>query len=232
MTGTAVQNLIFDADDTLWENNVLFERAIEIFIDHVDHPELSHVQVRERLDEIEKINTHRHGYGVDSFQRSLAECLDALRPEAPVSSRDQALLETICAPIRAQAVELIDGVRETLNLLFGRHRLFLLTKGNIAEQSRKIIESGLAEVFHDAAIVPEKDPGTYKIFAEQRNLNPDETWMIGNSPRSDIWPALEAGWNAVHVPHPMTWSLEVRELPEEHDRLRTVTPFSALKHHF
>lgn len=225
-------NLIFDGDDTLWENNVLFERAIEAFIDHLAHPELSREQVRERLDAIEEVNCREHGYGVDSFERSLADCLTGLRDGEGVSDRDREVFRAACAPIREGGVELIDGVVDTLRHLGDRHRLFLLTKGDHAEQTAKIEASGLAGFFTGITVVREKAASDYRSFVTTRGLVPAETWMIGNSPRSDVWPALEAGLGAVLVPHPMTWSLETRDLPEGHDGFLTVTPFSGLRTRF
>lgn len=225
------QNLIFDADDTLWENNVLFERAIELFVDHVASTAcLPREHIRARLDEIEKHNSHRYGYGVAVFERSLAECLTACH--GPLAETDRQLLRDACAPIRNHQVELIDGVGQTVRALSQRHRLFLLTKGDHAEQTGKIEASGLAEFFADIAIVPEKATAVYRDFLAHRALPTETTWMIGNSPRSDIWPALEAGLGAVLVPHPMTWSLEHRDLPDRHPKFRTTTPFAQLTHHF
>ncbi|QUH00397.1 HAD family hydrolase [Saccharopolyspora erythraea] len=223
-------NLIFDGDDTLWENNALFERAVEKFIDHLAHPTLTREQVRARLDEIETVNVREHGYGVDVFERSLGECLASLRGEP--TEHDRQVLRVACAPIRAQQIELIDGVVETLGELSRRHRLFLLTKGDVAEQTGKIEASGLAEFFTDIAIVREKETPVYREFVSERDLSPAGTWMIGNSPKSDIWPALEAGLGAVLVPHPMTWSLEARELPTAHAGFRTVSRFAGLSEHF
>ncbi len=130
-------NLIFDGDDTLWENNVLFERAIEAFIDYLAHPTLSRSEVRAALDEIELSNTRAYGYGVEVFERSLAECLVRLRDGEPGEDREKELelLRRLCHPIRERAgtVELLPGVVQTLEALRGRHRLALLTKGDPTE---------------------------------------------------------------------------------------------------
>ncbi|WP_017976308.1 HAD family hydrolase [Actinopolyspora halophila] len=226
------QNLVFDADDTLWEKNVLFERAVESFIDHLAHPRLSREQVRSRLDEVEKVNCRIHGYGVDSFERSLAECLAELRDGRGVTDSDLAELRGACAPIREQRIELIDGVAETLRELSRRHELYLLTKGDRTEQTGKIEASGLSGLFTDVEIVAEKNPETYKWFVADRVLDPSHTWMIGNSPSSDVWPALNAGLNAVLVPHPQTWSLEMRGLPGQREDFREIGLFHELGEHF
>lgn len=227
-------NLIFDGDDTLWENNFLFERAIEAFIDHLAHPTMSRAEVRAALDEIELFNTRAHGYGVEVFERSLAECLVRLRDGEPWSEEEAELLRRLCLPIREGmgTVQLLPGVVETLRALRRRHRLALLTKGDPAEQRLKISGSGLAELFEHVEIVPEKEPEVYRSLTVSRGLDPERTWMIGNSPRSDVWPALDAGLGAVLIPHAQTWSLERRELPEAADRFLVVDSIQALLDHF
>jgi putative hydrolase of the HAD superfamily len=227
-----VVNLIFDGDDTLWENNVLFERAIEAFIDHLAHPTMSRAEVRALLDEIELVNCRAYGYGVDVFERSLTECLDRLRDGGPQRDGELDLAARLCRPIRMGMVELLPGVVETLRALRGRHQLALLTKGNLVEQRKKISASGLAELFEHVEIVPEKDPEVYRSFVSARGLDPGDTWMIGNSPRSDVWPALEAGLGAVLIPHPQTWILEQRNLPDEADRFLVVESIPTLLRHF
>lgn len=214
-------NLIFDADDTLWESNVLFERAIESFIDYLAHPTLSRRQVRAALDEIERSNCRDHGYGVATFRRSLGDCLRRLRA-APPNGEDEALLDRVCLPMREGEVEVLPGVAETLVELRTRHRLALLTKGHPDDQHRKLAASGLAWLFEEVDVVGEKDPEVYRSLVAGRGLDPDSTWMIGNSPTSDIWPALDAGLGAVLVPHPHTWVLEKRELPTGATRFMVV----------
>jgi putative hydrolase of the HAD superfamily len=228
-----VLNLIFDGDDTLWENNVLFERAIEGFIDHLAHPSMSRAEVRALLDEIELANVRVHGYGLEVFERSLTECLVKLRAGRP-SREDAEALRRLCEPIRRSrgTVELLPGVVETLRALRDRHRLALLTKGDPAEQRLKISGSGLGELFDDVQIVREKQTEVYRAFVEARGLDPERTWMIGNSPRSDVWPALDAGLGAVLIPHAQTWSLELRELPDPTDRFLVVDAITDLLEHF
>ena len=225
-------NLIFDADDTLWENNILFERAIEAFIDHLAHPTMTRVQVRAVLDEIERSNCQVHGYGVRTFQRSLSDCLRQLRSATLPNGEDAELLDRLCRPMREGAVEVLPGVPETLAALRGRHRLALLTKGHPEDQHRKLATSGLAGLFEEVTVVDEKDPEVYRSLVASRGLDPDSTWMIGNSPTSDIWPALEAGLGAVLVPHPHTWVLEKRELPTGADRFVIVESIPRLLDRF
>ncbi|CAM3942175.1 HAD family hydrolase [Nocardiopsis rhodophaea] len=221
-------DLIFDADDTLWEETLFFERATEAFLDYLDHPALSPAEVRAVLDDIERANAAVYGYGAAVFERSLTECLERLRPDAPVNDVDRAVLRSFREIITERELELIAGVEETLHDLGARHRLFLLTKGYEDVQRRKIEASGLAHLFAGIGIVSEKDPRAYHSFAATEGLDPAATWMIGNSPKSDIWPALKAGMGAVLVPNPMTWVLEQDEVPENHDRFHTVSPIGKL----
>jgi putative hydrolase of the HAD superfamily len=227
-----VLNLIFDADDTLWENNVLFERAIEAFIDHLAHPTMTRRQVRAVLDDIERANCSVHGYGVRTFHRSLGDCLARLRDAAPPDGEDAALLDRLCRPMREGAVEVLPGVGETLATLRSRHRLALLTKGHPDDQHRKLAASGLAALFEEVTVVDEKDPEVYRSLVASSGLDPASTWMIGNSPMSDIWPALDAGLGAVLVPHPHTWVLEERELPNATDRFVVVESIPQLLDRF
>ncbi|MFD0775901.1 HAD family hydrolase [Streptomonospora algeriensis] len=221
-------NLIFDADDTLWECNILFEQAIEEFIDYVAHPDLSRAEVRAALTEIERENSAAYGYGARVFERSLGDCLARLRPGTPVSDADRAYLHRLCRRIVEGETILLEGVLETLHTLRERHPLYLLTKGHRQDQQNKIDRSGLAPIFSGLGIVPEKDPGAYRDFGRTHGLDPERTWMIGNSVRSDVLPALEAGMGAVLVPHPATWVLEHAEPPAPHERFREVTPIRRL----
>jgi putative hydrolase of the HAD superfamily len=123
---------------------------------------------------------------------------------------------------------------ETLQYLQNRHRLILVTKGAVAEQSGKIERSGVRKYFPDAEIVAEKDASTYARIIQQFALDRDSTWMIGNSPKSDINPALAAGLHAVFIPHGDTWVLEHEELnpAPSGQKLLIVGRFAELREHF
>jgi putative hydrolase of the HAD superfamily len=109
-----------------------------------------------------------------------------------------------------------------------------MTKGAFAEQSGKVERSGLKAYFEAVEIVPEKDEAVYRSIIANYELSNDTTWMIGNSPKSDINPALSAGINAVFVPHGATWILEHDEVAEPipPSRLITVESFVKLREHF
>jgi putative hydrolase of the HAD superfamily len=126
-------------------------------------------------------------------------------------------------------MEVLEGVVETLEYLSPRHDLTLFTKGHPEEQKLKIDRSGLGPFFGHTAIVKEKDATAYRRLVEERGMDPERTWMIGNSPKSDINPALEAGLNAVFVPHAHTWVLEKQELRPGKGRLVVVEQFADLR---
>jgi putative hydrolase of the HAD superfamily len=225
------QHLIIDADDTLWENNIYFEDAFAEFVAFLDHSALNAEQIRAVLDEIELANAKIHGYGSANFGRNLRECYRHLA-EREVCDGDLATVMGFAERILECPMELLPGVSETLEYLVSRHALTLFTKGHPEEQKLKIDRSGLGIYFGHTAIVKEKDAAAYRRLAGELGLDPDRTWMIGNSPKSDINPALEAGLKAVYVPHPRTWTLERQELRPAGGRLLVIARFNQLREHF
>lgn len=227
------QHLLIDADDTLWENNVYFERAIANFISFLNHHEYSPAEVRAVLNEVEKESILEHGYGLHSFAHSLVETFERLAVE-PLTPALHETINGFAHAIAEHPMEIIAGVPETLRYLSGRHKLMLVTKGAFAEQTGKIERSGLKEYFSAVEIVAEKDVCKYREIIAKYDLPADSSWMIGNSPKSDINPALEAGINAVFVPHGNTWILEqgdVTAAPPS-TRLLVVEHFADLCQHF
>ena len=225
------QTLIFDADDTLWENNVIFERVIEDYLDWVAHPTLDRAQVRAVLNEIELANTVAHGYGSRVFLRTLQDCFARLS-ERPASPAEEAQIRELATALVEHRVELLPDVAETLDQLGSRHSLFLLTKGDPDEQQRKIDASDVSHHFLDIHIVAEKDVDTYHSVTSQHDLDPARTWMIGNSPKSDILPARRAGLNAVFIPNDNTWVLEHDELDPDDAGVLHLRQFGELLLHF
>lgn len=225
------QHLIIDADDTLWENNIYFERAFDEFIDFLNHSTYTADDIRVILDEIELANIKTHGYGAQNFARNLCQCYERL-VERSIQPGDLDRLMESAGKIMEQPIEIIDGVPETLEYLASRHELTLFTKGHAEEQKLKIDRSGLGVWFGHTAIVREKDAAAYSLLVRERGLDPARTWMIGNSPKSDINPSLAAGLNAVFVPHERTWHLEKTSLGEGSGRLIQVERFADLRNHF
>jgi putative hydrolase of the HAD superfamily len=225
------QFLLIDADDTLWENNIYFERAFDEFVAFLDHSAMSPVEVRAVLDEIEEANARIHGYGSLNFARNLRECYEHLAERA-VGPGDLRTVMAFAERILECPMETIAGVPETLEYLHARHDLTLFTKGNPEEQKLKIDRSGLGGFFRHTAIVKEKDKAAYQRLVEERQLDPALTWMVGNSPKSDINPAMEAGLNAVFIPHAHTWVLEKQEIRRGAGRLLELEGFAELRRHF
>ncbi|MFI6031982.1 HAD family hydrolase [Amycolatopsis magusensis] len=223
------RSLIFDADDTLWENNVLFERALDDFIAWVAHPSLAPPEIRRRFAAIQTASIPTHGYGAPMFQYSLGRCFEELTGR-PAGDAEHAGIADLCAALSGHKVELIPGVAATLEELRHRHRLYLLTKGSPEPQQRKIDASGLAPLFKSVHIVAEKDAATYRRFTTELGIAPEDGWMIGNSVKSDILPARAVGLNAVFLPNEHTWELEHAELDDEH--VLELTAFPELLAHF
>jgi putative hydrolase of the HAD superfamily len=225
------QNLIIDADDTLWENNIYFERAFEEFVLFLGHSSMGPREVREVLDEMEQANARIHGYGSLNFGRNLAQCYRHLA-EREIREDDLSTVMGFAERILECPMEVIPGVKETLGYLSERHELTLFTKGHEEEQKLKIDRSGLGGYFQHTAIVKEKDAAAYRRLVTERGMDAAVTWMIGNSPKSDVNPALEAGLNAVFVPHAHTWVLEKQDLMTGKGCLLVVERFEDLRMRF
>ncbi len=225
------QVLIIDGDDTLWENNVYFEEAIEAFIEFLDHSTLSRTQVRAALDEVERMNIPKHGYGSAAFTANLQQTYGSLA-ERPLRPEDIDHVISLGEGIAKRPLLLISGVPETLDYLRQRHTLALFTKGHKEEQRVKVERSGLQNAFHHTVITAEKDPAAYRSLVQTYGFEPDRTWMIGNSPKSDINAALEAGLKAVFIPHERTWSLEQQDVAGADGRLLVLKAFTELRDHF
>lgn len=217
--------LLIDADDTLWENNIYFLEVTERFLEALDQFGIDREQARVHLVETERSNIPLHGYGSRAFAISVEQAFRALSPVDDPSTLE--LLRSLAHSIfERDFMEIRAGVCETLSLLARHHRLVLVTKGDREEQEWKLECSGLRHHFQHVEVVGEKDVHTYRMLIDRLDLNPSRTWMIGNSPRSDINPALAAGLNAVLVPHPQTWELELEDVQEAGGRLVVVESLS------
>ena len=225
-----VQHLLIDADDTLWENNIYFERAFDEFADFLNHSALSREEVRAIFNEFELATVASQRYGSAAFTESLRACYHQLC-EREINQHDVQTVMSFGERILKQDIELLPGVEDTLRDLSPRHQLILYTKGNRNEQQFKIDRSGLAAFFDYTLIVPEKDVEGYRSAVAELGLIIEQAWMIGNSPKSDINPALAAGLGAVHIPHERTWSLEHQEI-NPGERFLILPRFTDLLLHF
>jgi putative hydrolase of the HAD superfamily len=225
------QFLIIDADDTLWENNIYFERAFDEFVSFLDHSSLTPPEVRAVLDAIEAVNAKAHGYGTLNFARNLLQTYERLC-ERHIEEGDLQTVMRFAERILDCPMEVIEGVEETLAYLADRHDLTLFTKGHPDEQKLKVDRSGLSRYFGHTAIVKEKDAPAYRTLVHERAMDPARAWMIGNSPKSDVNPALAAGLNAIFIPHAHTWVLEKEEIIPVEGRLLVLERFDQLRQRF
>jgi putative hydrolase of the HAD superfamily len=227
------QTLLFDADDTLWQNNIYFERAISAFISYLDHRVHTPAEVREHLNACERATIAAQGYGLKSFRDSLIACFEQLTDQ-PVTRDKHSRIVSFTQSIAEQEIELMPGVAEALPELTTRHRCILVTKGDPAEQRDKLSRSGLEPHFSAIEVLPEKTTQAYQALISHHLCEAPITWMIGNSPKSDINPALAAGLHAVFIVHDATWVLEheVVNAPPPGQRLLECESFADLTRHF
>jgi putative hydrolase of the HAD superfamily len=232
-TSADTQTLLIDADDTLWENNIYFERAIADFISFLNHQERSPAEVREILNDVERECIVSHGYGLQSFTHALVQTFERLSVE-PLTAGLHEAIHGFARTIAEQPVQLLPDVEPTLEYLSQKHQLILVTKGDYSEQSGKVRRSGLEKHFTAVEIVPDKNSQNYREVVQRHTLAAERTWMVGNSPKSDINPALSAGINAVFVPHADTWVLEQEELASAAPprKLLVLNSFAELVQHF
>lgn len=210
----------FDADDTLWQNEQFYrlteDRFAELLAEHAEPGDL-----KGRLLDAERRNLDLYGFGIKGFMLSMVEtAIDVTGGKVSAS-----VIERILAAGRdmlAHPVEILPHVRETLEGLGDTYRLVLITKGDLFDQERKLAASGLAELFRAIEIVSDKNAETYRRIFARHGDGAERAMMVGNSLKSDIVPAIEAGGWGVYVPHDLTWVAEHVEAPVAAARFRQV----------
>jgi putative hydrolase of the HAD superfamily len=215
---TTLSTIGFDADDTLWQNEQFFRLTEQRFAALLkDHAEADHLS--QRLLEAEKRNLGTYGFGIKGFTLSMIEtALEVTEGRVPatvIGSILEAGREMLAHP-----VETLPHVRETLEQLADSYRLVLITKGDLFDQERKLAQSGLGELFDAVEIVSDKSRATYERIFGRHGDGADRAMMIGNSLKSDVVPAIQAGAWGVYVPHDLTWVLEHVEEPADALRFR------------
>jgi putative hydrolase of the HAD superfamily len=208
---TTFDLIAFDADDTLWHTERLYVDAQARFVQLLAHyrdPEW----VKERLFQTEMRNMQHFGYGVKAFALSMIETAVELT-EGQVSGQDIRALIDLAKEMLGAEVELLPHVAETIPLLAERHRLMVITKGDLLDQETKIARSGLGSYFEHVEIVSEKTTESYARLFRQHGIAPERCLMVGNSLRSDILPILALGGHAVYVPSDLTWQHEIAQPP-------------------
>jgi len=202
----------FDADDTLWHNEIIFERVHERYRALLARYHDA-TTVDRTLLATEKRNLELYGYGVKGFTLCAIETAIALTQGKIGASEIDGIL-VLGREMLAHPVELLEGVADVVSELAKKHTLLLITKGDLRDQERKLAKSGLAGRFHLVEIVSEKDRSTYETIFRRHAIAPDRFLMVGNSLKSDILPVLALGGAGAHVPYHLTWAHErVEELP-------------------
>lgn len=218
MSLDAIKAIAFDADDTLWVNETLFRSAEEEFCelmkDYIDTDECN-----KRLFDVEMRNLPMYGYGIKPFALSLIEAAIEFSG-GRVSNQTIQKIIGIGKDMLEAPIELLDGIEETLEGLNGKYRLVMATKGDLLDQERKLIKSGLEPYFHHIEIVSDKQPRHYQKLVKHLDIGPESFLMVGNSMKSDILPVLEIGAHAFHIPFHTTWAHELANDPVDEPRFR------------
>ncbi|MDW8343043.1 MAG: HAD hydrolase-like protein [Verrucomicrobiae bacterium] len=221
------RTLFLDADDTLWENNIYFERVVAAFLRKLQRRGVPTAIARQRLWDTEQRIIRRFGYGSHPFCRALAEVARQLAcPDLTGWIYEQQQL------LANHPIELMPGVAQTLPALAECNRLILVTKGDPDEQLGKLHRAQLARYFTATEVVFEKNVATYRRLLRRHRAHAAHSWMIGNSPRSDINPAKAAGLNTVFIPYHTTWQHELEEISSNGGHTLVLDHFGQLADHF
>jgi putative hydrolase of the HAD superfamily len=205
------QMIGFDADDTLWHNEKLYVAAQSRYR-QLMMPYSIPDKTDQELHLTEMRNLDLFGYGIKGFALSMMETAVHLS-DGRLSGADVRGILDITRTLLSADVELLDHAAETVSLLADERPLILITKGDLRDQESKIKRSGLAPHFKHVEILSNKRKEDYAALLDRYQLAPSRFVMVGNSLRSDIWPVLELGGNAVYVPHDFTWAHEEAPLP-------------------
>jgi len=215
-----------DADDTLWQNEAFFrltqDRFVRLLADHADQGHLA-----ERLEAAERRNLGHYGFGVKGFTLSMIEtAIEVTEGRVPAA----VIGELIGAgrDMLEHPIELLPHVRATVTALAAEYRMVLITKGDLLDQERKLAQSGIGDLFDAVEIVSDKTADAYRTIFSRHGTGADQAMMVGNSLKSDVIPALQAGAWGVHVPHGLTWALEIADPPQDHWRFHVLASLGEL----
>lgn len=220
--------ICLDADDTLWHNMRHFQATQDALVAMLE-PFADAGIARSALEACEVRNLNLYGYGAKAFTLSMIETALELGGDDVPASVIRQILDAGRA-LHAHPVELLEGIEETLAALADRARLVLVTKGDLFHQEAKLAASGLGDRFSGIEIVSDKKPKTFARIFDRFGVPAGRAVMAGDSMRSDVYPALEAGAWAAYIPQPLAWSHEQRPPPTEHPRFRELASLAALVH--
>lgn len=216
----------FDADDTLWQNEHFYRMTEKRFSGLLEgHAEADHLSAR--LLEAERRNLQHYGFGIKGFTLSMIETAIEVTEGRVPASVIQEILEA-GREMLSHPVETLPHVREVLAQVAEDYRLILITKGDLFDQERKLAQSGLGDLFDAVEIVSDKAVSTYERIFTRHGDGPARSMMIGNSLKSDVVPAIQAGSWGVYVPHGLTWALEHAEAPVHEPRFKELAHLGEL----
>ena len=219
-----IRLICLDADDTLWGHESFFQDAARRYGDLLA-PQVPTSLTSQRLEAIEERNLRLYGYGVKGFTLSMLEAaLEILGDDLAAATTREIL--AIGRDLMRHPIDLLPGVAEAMGPLSARAPLALVTKGDLFHQEFKLAASGLGEFFSSVDVVSEKTSEQYLRVFRRHGVAPDEAVMAGNSLRSDIWPALQAGAHAIHIPHEFEWSRERADDPDGRARFIRLASFA------
>ncbi|WP_025665597.1 HAD family hydrolase [Aquimarina megaterium] len=221
-----IKVIAFDADDTLWVNETFFRKAEEEFCTLLEEY-LPKEEANKLLFDVEMQNLPLYGYGIKPFTLSLIEAAIKISNGDMTIDLVQRLIEKGKEMLR-EPIELIDGIDETLRRLSEKYRLVMATKGDLLDQERKLIKSGLENYFHHIEIVSDKTEKQYKKLVKHLDITENEFLMVGNSLKSDILPVLNIGAHAFHIPFHTTWTHEMVDDKIDHPNFRSFAKASEL----
>jgi putative hydrolase of the HAD superfamily len=225
-----IKQILFDADDTLWENNIYYLKATGDFISLVKSAGITQREVEKDFDELELKVVKERGYGSIHFVYIL-ETLYNKYNQRPSNSIQRLYLDNIIREFNRHPLEkpaFFNGVLDTMQILSKSYKLYVLTKGDYLEQSGKIQRAGLLPIIEDFFIPPEKNVDTYNQLLRKMEWNADETCMIGNSPKSDINPALKSGMYAIYIPYSNMWKLDREPIQSANGKFISIKSFTDL----
>ncbi len=221
-----IKVIAFDADDTLWVNETFFRKAEDEFCDLLQEY-MSKEEANKLLFDIEMQNLPLYGYGIKPFTLSLIEAAIIISKGDVKIDLVEKLIEKGKKMLQ-EPIELIDGIANTLKELSKKYRLVMATKGDLLDQERKLIASGLEDYFHHIEIVSDKTEKQYKKLVKHLDIEVDEFLMVGNSLKSDVLPVLNIGAHAFHIPFHTTWIHEMVDKDIEHPNFRSFEKASEL----
>ncbi|MEN8805009.1 MAG: HAD family hydrolase [Wenyingzhuangia sp.] len=204
--------IAFDADDTLWVNEPYFREAEQQFAKLLSAYETEN-KIHQELYKVIIQNIPLYGYGVKSCVLSMIQCATELSNNQLSSVVVQKIL-AIGKEMLSKPIELLPNVESVLHQLSQKHKLIVLTKGDLLDQEKKLKKSGLLQYFHHVEVMSEKDPAGYQRVLNHLDLEPEEFLMIGNSLKSDVLPVIQIGAAAIHIPFHSIWAFETVEKEE------------------